>query len=111
MTNIPMIAADPYGMFIPGPPRGLPQYVTDGTLLEGDRGAPVPVPDNVVHFDTPFLTDIAHNADPSPVDTDNNPALSGRAHPGCGQHPSANFAAPARGHVRQRDAGRPLRVR
>ena len=35
---------------------------------------PVPVPANVVHFDTPFLTDIAHNADPSPQDTDNNPA-------------------------------------
>src|SRR5206468_4331544 len=30
---------------------------------------PVLVPKNVVHFDTPFLTDIAHNADPSPVDT------------------------------------------
>ena len=27
-----------------------------------------------MHFDTPFLTDIAHNADPSPQDTDNNPA-------------------------------------
>ena len=31
------------------------------------------MPFNVVHFDTPFLTDIAHNADPSPVDSDNNP--------------------------------------
>ena len=28
VTNIPMIAADPYGKFIPGPLRGLPQYVT-----------------------------------------------------------------------------------
>ena len=24
------------------------------------------MPDNVEHFGTPFLTDIAHNADPSP---------------------------------------------
>ena len=28
VSNIPMIAADPYGNFIPGPLRGLPQYVT-----------------------------------------------------------------------------------
>ena len=28
----------------------------------------------MLYFDTPFLTDIAHNADPSPQDTDNNPA-------------------------------------
>ena len=32
------------------------------------------MPDNVRHFDTPFLTDIAHNADPSPQDMDHNPA-------------------------------------
>jgi Ca2+-binding RTX toxin-like protein len=73
-TNIPMIAADPYGKFIPGPVHGLPQYVTTTGLVEGDLAAPVPVPSNVVYFDTPFLTDIAHNADPSPQDTDNNPA-------------------------------------
>ena len=30
VINIPMIAADPYGKFIPGPARGLPQYVTEG---------------------------------------------------------------------------------
>ena len=65
MTNIPMLAVDPYGNFIPGP-RGLPQYVTaGGALVEGNLASPVPVPANVVHFDTPFLTDIAHNADPS----------------------------------------------
>ena len=73
VTNIPMLAADPYGNFIPGPARGLPQYVTDTGLVEGNRAAPVPVPANVKYFDTPFLTDIAHNADPSPQDTDHNP--------------------------------------
>ncbi|MEP7194343.1 MAG: peroxidase family protein, partial [Actinomycetota bacterium] len=76
--NVPMIAADPYGKFIPGPLRGLPQYVTKTGLVEGDKaangGAGVLVPDDVLHFDTPFLTDIAHNADPSPQDTDHNPA-------------------------------------
>ena len=74
VTNIPMIAADPYGNFIPGPARGLPQYVTKTGLVEGNLASPVEVPANVRHFDTPFLTDIAHNADPSPQDTDHNPA-------------------------------------
>src|SRR3954465_4082053 len=74
VTNVPMLAADPYGNFIPGPLRGLPQYVTKTGLVEGNLGAPVAVPANVLSFETPFLTDIAHNADPSPVDTENNPA-------------------------------------
>ena len=75
VTNVPMIAADPYGKFIPGPARGLPQYVTKNHgLVEGDTAAPVLVPADVLYFDTPFLTDIAHNADPSAQDTDNNPA-------------------------------------
>ncbi len=74
VTNIPALLTDPYGKFVPGP-NGLPQYLrTDGTTLEGNLANPVPVPANAVHFDTPFLTDIAHNADPSPQDTDNNPA-------------------------------------
>ncbi len=66
VTNIPMIMADPYGNFIPGPARGLPQYVTATGLVEGNLASPVPVPANVLHFDTPFLTDIAHNAEPKP---------------------------------------------
>jgi Ca2+-binding RTX toxin-like protein len=74
VLNIPMIATDPYGNFLPGPLRGLPQYVrTDGTMLEGNTASPVAAPANVRRFDTPFLTDIAHNADPSPQDTDHNP--------------------------------------
>jgi Ca2+-binding RTX toxin-like protein len=72
VTNIPMIAVDPYGKFLPGP-SGLPQYVTTTGMVEGNIASPVPVPANALHFDTPFLTDIAHNADPSPVDTDHNP--------------------------------------
>src|SRR4051794_7205970 len=70
VTNVPMLATDPYGKYLPGP-RGLPQYVTKNaagvvTLVEGNIASPVPVPANVVHFDTPFVADIAHNADPSP---------------------------------------------
>ncbi|WP_369793480.1 peroxidase family protein, partial [Terrabacter sp. Root85] len=78
-----MVAADPYGNFLPGPARGLPQYVTTTGLVEGCRAAtvgctgPVPVPANVLHFDTPFLTDIAHNAEPTGAltpDTDTVPS-------------------------------------
>src|SRR3954470_13783962 len=53
VLNVPMLAADPYGNFIPGP-HGLPQYVTKSHgLIEGDRSAPVAVPSDVRHFDTP----------------------------------------------------------
>src|SRR4029077_10454235 len=72
VTNVPMLATDPYGKFIPGPARGLPQYVTTTGLVEGNLASPVGVPANVLHFDTPFLTDIAHNADPSERDTNND---------------------------------------
>ncbi|WP_341925220.1 peroxidase family protein [Nocardioides psychrotolerans] len=72
VTNIPMLAVDPYGNFIPGPARGLPQYVTETGLVEGDTSAPVPVPSNVRYFDTPFLTDIAHSAAPTAAGPDSN---------------------------------------
>jgi Ca2+-binding RTX toxin-like protein len=76
VLDIPMLATDPYGEFLPGA-AGLPQYVRkDGSLLEGDLAHPVAVPADVQHFDTPFLTDIAHNADPSPQDADHNPATA-----------------------------------
>jgi len=75
VLDIPMIATDPYGKFIPGA-AGLPQYVTETGLVEGNLASPVAVPGNVLHFATPFLTDIAHNADPSPQDTDHNPATA-----------------------------------
>ena len=87
VTNIPLLAVDPYGKFIPGPARGLPQYVTKGldgivgtlddVLIEGNVASPVPVPSNAVYFDTPFLTDIAHNAEPKTglvADADSTPS-------------------------------------
>jgi Ca2+-binding RTX toxin-like protein len=63
ITNVPMLAADPYGKFIPGP-NGLPQYVTGTGLVEGNRAAPVPVPANALRIDASFLDDIAHHAVP-----------------------------------------------
>jgi len=65
VNNIPMIAADPYGNFIPGP-NGLPQYaLNDGNFLEGDLDIPVPAPTNVLRIETAFLNDIAHSAAPT----------------------------------------------
>jgi Ca2+-binding RTX toxin-like protein len=96
VLNIPMIAADPYGDYLPGPARGLPQYVTATGLVEGDLANPVPVPANVRYFDTPFLTDIAHNADPSPQDTDHDPGTPPVAPTPDTENPpvaSADFAA------------------
>ena len=63
--NIPMIAADAYGKFIPGPLRGLPQYVTASGLVEGDTANPVLVPADAFFIETAFLNDIAHSAAPT----------------------------------------------
>lgn len=98
VLNVPMLATDPYGQFIPGPLRGLPQYVTTTGLVEGNIANPVAVPANVRYFDTPFLGDIAHNADPSPQDTDNNPATPPVVPvPDANTTPSADFASQAPG--------------
>jgi Ca2+-binding RTX toxin-like protein len=94
VTDIPMILADAYGKFIPGPARGLPQYMTATGPVEGNVATPVAVPSNVLHIDTPFLTDIAHNADPSPVDADHNPGTPKVAPvPDANTTPSADFAS------------------
>ena len=46
VLNVPMLAADPYGNFLPGPER--PAAVRDASgLVEGDLTTPVPVPSNV----------------------------------------------------------------
>src|SRR4051794_26629764 len=97
-VDIPMIAVDPYGNFLPGPARGLPQYVTPTGMVEGNLAAPVAVPGNVVHIDTPFITDIAHNADPSAkFDTNGDHIPDTLPTPDADNTPSADFAnQPAR---------------
>jgi Ca2+-binding RTX toxin-like protein len=64
VSDIPMLAADPYGNFIPGA-HGLPQYVTSTGLVEGNLDAPVAAPADVLHLSTAFLNDIAHSAAPT----------------------------------------------
>ena len=75
LLDIPMLATDPYGEFLPAA-NGLPQLVTKGAdgkpntaddkLVPGNLASPTPVPSDVIRLDTPFVGDIAHNADPSP---------------------------------------------
>ncbi len=71
VDDIPMLVADAYGNFVPGP-NGLPQYMTTTGPVEGNLATPVPVPANALHFDTPFLTDIAHSAVPTTAGPDAN---------------------------------------
>ncbi len=80
-NNNPRILADPYGKFIPGPLRGLPQLVTaiaeDGTptLVEGDVAAPVDA-SIALRVNQSFFLDVAHSAAPNGLpddDTVSNP--------------------------------------
>ena len=86
--NIPMIAADPYGNYLPGP-HGLPQYVTQSGLVEGNLANPVPVPVTALHINTAFLNDIAHPAAPNGVpDPDTTAGTSLDLNANCGTGPS-----------------------
>ena len=74
VTNIPMILADQYGNFIPGP-NGFPQFVTNGGagLVEGNQATPVAAPADAIRINTAFLNDIAHSADPGSITTPKTP--------------------------------------
>jgi Ca2+-binding RTX toxin-like protein len=62
VSNVPMLATDPYGNFTPGP-NGYPQLVTEAGLVEGSA-AGTPIPPNVIRTGHAFLDDIAHHAVP-----------------------------------------------
>jgi Ca2+-binding RTX toxin-like protein len=72
--DLPLLATDAYGKFIPGP-NGLPQVVmkgpdgiagtADDVLVEGNPAAPISLVD-AVRTGHPFLADIAHAAAPNP---------------------------------------------
>ena len=66
-ANIPMILADPYGNFIPGPDRGLPVLVTGpGPMdrVEGNLAAPVDA-SVALRINHSFFLDVAHSAAPN----------------------------------------------
>ncbi|OWJ90115.1 heme peroxidase [Pseudomonas sp. A46] len=68
IANVPLLATDLYGKFIPGP-NGFAQIVrADGTFLEGNPaangGLGVAIPGNALFTGHAFLDDIAHAANP-----------------------------------------------
>ncbi|QKJ19199.1 cell wall-binding repeat-containing protein [Microbacterium hominis] len=70
LLDVPQIAVDPYGNFIPGA-NGYPQYVVEGGGLVSAAPGGVDVPDNVLGTGHGFLDDIAHGATPV-IDDDGN---------------------------------------
>ncbi len=72
VNNVPLLATDPYGKFLPGPggfvqvvmvgPDGLPG-TADDVLVEGNPAAPIGLA-NAVRTGHAFLDDIAHTAAP-----------------------------------------------
>ncbi|QEY62028.1 heme peroxidase [Metapseudomonas lalkuanensis] len=77
VLNLPLIATDAYGKFIPDPDTGFAQIVTAGGLQSGTPAAPIDasLAGRTGHA---FLDDIAHSANPF-GDHDNNPATPSQA--------------------------------
>ncbi|MDW3175881.1 MAG: peroxidase family protein [Acidimicrobiia bacterium] len=73
IDDVPLMLTNPYGRFIPGPARGLPQLVIDDginpiSFVEGDLGAPVDIiAQDYVSTGHGFSIDIAHHAVPGVV--------------------------------------------
>jgi Ca2+-binding RTX toxin-like protein len=66
--DVPLLATDPYGKFIPGP-NGFPQLVTQSGLVEGNPaangGSGMAIPADAFRTGHAFLNDIAHTAAPN----------------------------------------------
>jgi Ca2+-binding RTX toxin-like protein len=85
-ADVPLLATDPYGNFIPGP-NGFPQLVTEGpdgeedsgdeVLVEGNPDAPISTAD-AVSSGHAFLDDLSQEGNPAGkiADTDDVPGLS-----------------------------------
>jgi Ca2+-binding RTX toxin-like protein len=77
VSNVPLLATDPYGEFLRGP-NGFVQVATTSGLVEGDPsangGLGIALPANTIRTGHEFLVDISHNAAPGTYDHDNNPA-------------------------------------
>ena len=76
-SNVPMIAADLYGNFVPGPERGLPQLVTADGLVEGDLESPVDA-STALRVNQSFFLDVAHTANPDGRSPDANDVINPR---------------------------------
>lgn len=64
VSNVPLLATDPYGRFTRGP-HGFPLLMTTNGTVEGDPANPISTA-NALHAGIAFLDDIAHNAVPRP---------------------------------------------
>src|SRR4051794_18538733 len=71
VNDIPLIATDPYGNFIPGP-TGMPQVMFPGGPVEGNTTSPLDV-STAVRIGAAFLNDIAHAAVPGTAATPKTP--------------------------------------
>ena len=81
--NVPLLATDPYGHFLPGP-NGLPQMMTKGpdgiadtgddVLVEGNLTTPISTA-TAVSSHHEFLNDIAHHAAPGAISPGVCPSL------------------------------------
>ena len=100
--NIPMIATDPYGNFLPGPAAACRSTSPRPGLVEGDTAdAGARAGATRYCIDTAFLNDIAHSAAPddsngSPKTADADLTAGGTpGHPGPGGHLRRRAARPA----------------
>lgn len=71
VLDVPMLATDLYGNFVPGP-DGFPQLMTEDGAVEGDAGAAVATTD-ALRTGHAFLDDIANGATPIPNADPNAP--------------------------------------
>ncbi len=90
VLNVPQVAVDLYGQFIPGP-NGFPQLITPDGSVEGSLTTPA-VSTDAVPLTQSFLDDIAHGATPAPpiddpeCDTGDCPQIPGYDNVLLGEH-------------------------
>ncbi|MBD8629355.1 heme peroxidase [Oxalobacteraceae sp. CFBP 8753] len=74
--NVPLLATDPYGNFLPGP-NGFVQIATASGLVEGDPaangGRGIAIPQDTIRTGHQFLIDVAHSSAPGTYDHDHDP--------------------------------------
>ncbi|MET1042798.1 MAG: peroxidase family protein [Microbacteriaceae bacterium] len=67
VVNVPQVATDPYGNFLPGE-NGFPVLINEGNVLvEGNPAEPIST-DDALRTNHAFLDDIAHGATQDPTD-------------------------------------------
>ena len=113
VVNVPMIATDPYGKFIPGPAprpsavRAEGRHAARGQPRQPGAGARER---RLFRHAVPDGHRAQRRSDRAGAPTTTGPPPAAPT-PDADNTPSADFAASARGHLRRRDAERALRLR